>query len=265
MSVRRPRLPAIAGGVRRQSGRVLLAFVLILALVGVLGFALIESKSDVLPNAWTIRWLRVDGPLRRVSAEEVRAAVAPYATGGFFQVDLDAIREAAERLPWVKHAVVRKQWPDTVHVRILEHRPMARWDGEALIDRHGELFRVPDGGEIRGLPVLRGPDHRLRDVIARFKSLREKLVGTGLTVRALTLTPRGTWRMRVGHGITIRLGSVEVAARLNRFLDVYREYLAARKRELVRVDLRYPNGFAVKWATDDKVASSGAQVNRLSN
>lgn len=235
----------------RHSGTALTALLLGLALLGVLGAAMLFSGSALLPDGWQMRWVQVDGNFRRVSAEQVRAAVATQARGGFFQVDPEAVREAAERLPWVARAMVRKTWPDTVRVRVLEHEPMARWGTNALINTEGERFRVPEGGAIQGLPVLDGPDGSVSDVVTRFMDLRRMLEGTGLDVRRLSLDARGDWRTTLSYDIRVALGSESVEQRLRRFAGVYREHFAARARELEHVDLRYTNGFAVKWREDE--------------
>ncbi len=232
---------------RRQAGTAFAVLLLTLALVGILAAAMLFSGSTLLPDGWQMRWVKVDGNFRRVSAEQVRAAVATRARGGFFQVDPDAVREAAERLPWVARAVVRKSWPDTVRVRILEHEPMAKWGTEALINTEGERFSVPEGGAIQGLPVLDGPDDSVGAVVKRFLELRRLLEGKGLDVRRLSLDARGDWQTTLSYGIRVALGSQGVSERLQRFAGVYGEHFAARARDLEHVDLRYTNGFAVKW------------------
>lgn len=232
---------------RNHHGAALTVLLLALALVGVLTAAMLFSGSALLPDSWQMRWVQVDGNFRRVSAEQVRAAVASRAQGGFFQVDPEAVQQAAERLPWVARAVVRKSWPDTIRVRVLEHEPMAHWGTEALINTEGERFRVPEGGAIQGLPVLEGPDSSVETVVERYLELRRMLEGRGLDVRRLSLDARGDWRSTLSHGIQVALGSQDVSERLERFAGVYGEHFAARARELEHVDLRYTNGFAVQW------------------
>lgn len=218
-----------------------------LALVGVLTAGMLLTGSRWLPDDWRIRYLQVDGSFQRVSAEQVRAAVAPVAEGGFFEVDPEKVQAAAERLPWVARAVVRKRWPDTLRVRVLEHHPMARWGDKALVSTQGSIFRVPQGGQIQGLPVLDGPDGTVEEVVSRFLDLRQVLEGSGLDVRRLSVDARGSWRATLSYGIQVALGTEAVNGRLARFAALYPEHFAARARELQRVDLRYTNGFAVKW------------------
>lgn len=235
-----------------QRGRAMTALLLAVALIAVLAAGMLLSGSKLLPDGWQMRWVLVDGSFQRVSAEQVRAAVATPARGGFFQVDPEAVRHAAERLPWVARATVRKRWPDTIRVRVLEHEPMARWGDNALINTEGERFEVPEGGAIKGLPVLHGPDGSVEQVVDRYFELRTLLEGKGLDVRRLALDARGDWRTTLSYGIDVALGSESVSERLTRFASVYGEHFAARARELEHVDLRYTNGFAVKWRNEEQ-------------
>ena len=92
---------------------------------------------------WPIRWLEVDGPFERVSAEQVRARLAPLVTGSFFTVNTRAIREMAGDMPWVANVSVLKTWPDTVQVTIHEHTPVVHWVDNYLLDAFGQPVTVP--------------------------------------------------------------------------------------------------------------------------
>src|SRR3546814_2362503 len=95
-----------------------------------------DVSSDVCSSdldLWPLRTLRVAGQLERVDEQKLREAVLPYARNGFFAIRLDQARAAVDKLPWVDQAEVRKHWPDVVEVRIVEHRPFARWGDDQLL------------------------------------------------------------------------------------------------------------------------------------
>src|SRR3546814_2645498 len=70
----------------------------------------------------------------------------------FFAIRLDQAQAAVDKLPWVDQAEVRKHWPDVVEVRIVEHRPFARWGDDQLLSEDGDLFPVADPGVPASLP-----------------------------------------------------------------------------------------------------------------
>ncbi len=47
--------------------------------------------------------------------------------GGFFSVDLQAVRSAVEGLPWVDRVSVKRLWPDRIEETVVVHEPLARW------------------------------------------------------------------------------------------------------------------------------------------
>src|SRR4029079_14183386 len=114
---------------------------------------------------WPVRQLRVDAEFKHVSAEQIRGAAASHLGTGFFALYLDRVRASVAALPWVEKVEVRKQWPDVLELRVLEHQPFARWGTDRLIGHNGMLFSAPGAESIQGVPHLAGPDDRLTEVI----------------------------------------------------------------------------------------------------
>jgi cell division protein FtsQ len=64
----------------------------------------------------------------------------------------------------------------------------------------------------------------------------------------VVLTQRYAWQLRLANGLHVMLGrDGDVAeSRLRRFVEVYPETLGRMARKHEYVDLRYPNGFALR-------------------
>ena len=196
---------------------------------------------------WPLRTLRVEGRLQRVDAERLRATVLPYASRGFFAVRLGEAQAAVARLPWVERAEVRKRWPDILEVRIVEHRPFARWGRDRLLSQHGQLFPSQGAGIPNGLPLLDGPDTRVADVVALYNESRALFAPGGIDVRAVALDPRGSWSLQLSNGTDVIVGSSEARLRVTRFARLLPQLLSQKQLPLTRADLRYTNGFALSW------------------
>jgi cell division protein FtsQ len=218
----------------------LAAGVVVLPLVGAL-------NGWFAADRWPFRQLKVDARFERVSAEQVRAAVAPALDGGFFAVDLGAVRRAVESVPWVERAEVRRRWPDTLEVRVVERVVAAAWADGRLVDADGGLFSVPGDTIPEGLPLLSGPDSRAADALAFHREIAQAMRGTGMAPQSLALSARGSWTLRTTAGAELVLGREQPGGRLRRFLDALRQADPAAGLVLVRADLRYANGFAVEW------------------
>lgn len=193
--------------------------------------------------AFALRTARVETPLGHVTPDQIEAVVARDGGGGFFTVDLERLQADFEKLPWVRSAVVRRVWPAGLAVTLEEHEPLARWGDSALVDTRGEVFAAAYDGE---LPRLSGPDARAQEVALRYTELRARLAAIGAVPEAVELSERGAWSLRLAGGTLIELGREHVDERLGRYLAVYARTVGALPASPAYVDLRYPNGFAVR-------------------
>ena len=73
---------------------------------------------------------------------------------------------------------------------------------------------------------------------------------------ALTISPRLAVQLKLDDGMVLELGREQpkapIGVRLQRFIEVYPEAVAKRAVMPTVVDLRYPNGFAMRVAGDVK-------------
>ena len=189
--------------------------------------------------------------LEHISVEALRAASLNQFNGNFFTVDLGRVRQSFEEAPWVRRAQVRRIWPNRLFVGIEEHRPLAQWDDGRFVNTFGELFRVnPEEVDQReSLLEFAGPDGTQGIVTRRYAELTQQLKPLALTPQKVSLSERQAWSARLNNGITLLIGRDEGVAindRIARWVAVH-PAVAARLNERTEViDLRYPNGFAVR-------------------
>ncbi|MGN6479552.1 cell division protein FtsQ/DivIB [Luteibacter sp.] len=206
---------------------------------------------------WPVTQLKVEAEFAHVSAEQIRSAAIPHLGKGFFATDLESVRAAIGSLPWVESVEVRKRWPDTLLVRIYERQPFARWNEDKLISRTGQVFDAPGADQMGDLPRLSGPDSRLAEVVSFYAQVRKAFEGrVGMSVTGVSLTQRGSWSVIMDSGAEIVIGDREQAdRRLARFLDVYPQLIAGHRGGFAYADLRYTNGFAIRWPPSDNTAT----------
>jgi cell division protein FtsQ len=198
-------------------------------------------------DRWPVRKLEMQAEFANVSAEQIRAAAAPAIDVGFFAVDLGEVQSAISRLPWVEKVEARKLWPDTIVLRVFEQRPFAHWGADRLIGHDGRIFTVPGVELIQGLPQLSGPDERMADVVNFHADAGKLMVGSGLVITGVDLSARGSWTVTLDSGARVVLGTEQPAERLKRFVEVYPRVAAGHAGAFEYADLRYSNGFAMKW------------------
>jgi cell division protein FtsQ len=204
-----------------------------------------------------LRGIRIEGteqaPLRYVSASTIRSTALPRLTGNFFTANLDAVRVAFEAVPWVRRASVRREWPNRLIVSIEEHKPLGTWgeDGK-LISIQGDIFtaNLAEAEEDGYLPEFSGPPGSEQEVIARYRDLRAWLAPVELVPEAVTLSSRYAWTVKLDNGMTVELGREQtretLKARVERLAGIYPQLVARLQDRIETVDMRYPNGLALK-------------------
>lgn len=206
-----------------------------------------------------VRQVQFVEPLAHTRRGEIEQVLPSALRGNFFSLDLEAVRVALEQLPWVRKVQVRRVWPATLEIAVEEHRPQARWgEGRAeLVNSHGEVFAalMPDA-EMARLPLLDGPAGTSREVMERFAQFSSLFARVSQRPVELVLSPRLAWQLRLENGMRIEIGRENarsaVDARLSRFIEVYPQTVGNLPVRPAVVDLRYPNGFAMKVVGDGK-------------
>ena len=200
-----------------------------------------------------LREVVVEGQLNHVNREQVKLIVAKHLKGNFFTLDLIKARNAFKKLPWARNVSLRRRWPDKLEVVIEEHQALARWGSIALVNTHGELFYAATNKE---LPVFLGPGDGVIEVASQYMEVSKSLKMADLTIATLALSPRRAWQVTTTNGMVIELGRVDVAARLDKFVRVYRNTIASINMKEGYADLRYPTGFAVRRPVEASAIST---------
>jgi cell division protein FtsQ len=209
------------------------------------------------PTTFPLQRVRVEGALNYVSPTEFEERLAPLVTTGFFSVDIAAVRQEAESIAWIASASVQRLWPDGLRLVVKEHEPLARMGHGELLSSRGVRFRsriTPPG-----LPGFEAPAGLEQALIEHYRELGDGVRPLDIGIDELSVDARRSWRIGLSNGVELMLGRSDVGQRLARFVDFYRGALASRAADLVRVDLRYPNGFAVRFRPDEEDATDRSE------
>jgi len=190
-----------------------------------------------------LREVEVTGSVAHTTRDQVLAIVSGRLRGNFFTQDLEQARRAFEKLPWVRRASLRRQWPDRLYVQIEEHVAIGRWRDIALVNTEGEVFEAATNER---LPVFVAPDGTSSEVAQRYQQFRLALAALGRKPVQVRLSDRRAWEITLDDGDVLELGREDVDERLQRYVSAYQNSIGRMPARAYRVDLRYPNGFAVR-------------------
>jgi cell division protein FtsQ len=181
--------------------------------------------------------------LKHVTREQIENAVHGQIMGNFLTVDLEAVRNAFGKLPWVRVAYVRRVWPQSLEVMLEEHVALARWGGAALVSTHGEVFNAASEDQ---LPLFEGLEESSGEMVRQYRTFSRLLRPLEQKIDYMKLSPRRAWRVRLGDGTMLELGREQMGTRLERYVLAHARGAMELGQRLSYVDLRYPNGFAAR-------------------
>ena len=250
---------------------VLLGFVVLI-------YAAMFLRNIEIPTVLPINEVQVSGELQFLNKEEIRAIVKENITGGYFTVDLSNVRTLLSHKPWVKSVSIRRQWPASLNVFIVEQVAVAYWNNDAYLSEKGDVFKPFYIDKTLNLPGLNGPEGQHQNVWEFMNVLYKETALLDYEVVRLVLDERRAWQLVIApHGdefnekIDVRLGRFDTAKRMQRFVRILPALASAHgltnnrlsENKIKYIDMRYPNGFAVQLIENQAVTSNRVPKQRI--
>lgn len=187
----------------------------------------------------------------RTTPEAAYAVLGIAKGGSIFAVRPDEARARLLMLPWVAEAEVRRRFPDTISVRLIEKRAFALWrNGTELsvVERSGAVITRAGANRFGRLPLIAGagaPEAAapIIDALAGEKAVSARL-------QAIARIGERRWDLLLAGGVTVRLpeeGWERELAELERLI-VERGVL---ERDIEMIDLRFPDNYVFRLHNGD--------------
>jgi cell division protein FtsQ len=116
----------------------------------------------------------------------------------------------------------------------------------------GDVFtaNLDEADEDGELLEFSGPSGSEKEVVARFNELRGWFAPANVTPEAVQLSSRYAWTVKLNTGMTVELGREQskttLKERVARLVGIYPQLVARLQDRIESVDMRYPNGLALK-------------------
>lgn len=155
------------GNIGRDGGRggsfiasffkLLFSLLIICGLVSFLLLGLPRIKARLFKSEY-FRLERVDiVGVERANRDEIVKAVGVEAGGSVLKTDLAAIRDRVREVSWVREAVVIRELPARLIIKVEEHEPVGvvdTDDGFLFVDADGETAKIDES--VVGYPIFKG-------------------------------------------------------------------------------------------------------------
>ncbi|MFZ6742903.1 cell division protein FtsQ/DivIB [Undibacterium sp. JH2W] len=209
---------------------------------------------------FTLKAIRVEASnmtdstgLRHVNPLTIRNTALPKIRGNFFTANLDSVRAAFEAVPWVRKASVQREWPNKLIVTLEEHVALGTWGEDGLlISAKGDVFtaNLAEAEDDADLVALSGPEGSEKEVLAQYLEFKNWFARINLAPDSVNYSSRYAWSLKLNNGMEVQLGRVQDATtlkgRVDKLMTVYPQLLASLQDSIESVDMRYPNGLALK-------------------
>jgi cell division protein FtsQ len=238
--------PGFSDGMGEKFLRLLMVTVFIAAIYGA---DFIYKQIDT-----PLSRIMVGGEFKHLEEEELANLVNAEIDGGFLSMNLNQLRQELQSHPWIHQVSVRREWPSTLKVEVLEEVPIARWGQQGFLNRLGDQLELPEKSNLESLPVLEADFGSTQDMIKQYQLVSELLIPTSLKLTELQRDAVGAWQIQTAPGIRLVLGRNNVVEKIRRLVIVWKSGLDLQIGNIASIDLRYPNGLAVSWK-DDALAS----------
>ena len=154
-------------------------------------------------------------------------------------IPIHKFQKEIEALEWVRYAMIERQFPNTIHVHIIERKPLALWQykkEQALIDREGKKIEGADLNKFRYLVLLVGedvPDHAntLLEVLYTKPEFAKK-------VSSAVRVGQRRWNIKFNSGTLVKMPEEDIAEAWNFLLQLnVKQKILDTSRS---IDLRVP-------------------------
>ena len=235
--------PRLSDGIAEKFLRLLMVTVFVAAIFGA---DFIYKQIDT-----PLSKIMVGGNFNHLEEQELAELVNIEIDGGFLSMNLNQLRQELQSHPWIHQVSVRREWPSTLKVEVIEEVPIARWGKKGFLNRLGDQLSLPENSNLNSLPVLEADFGSSQDMIAQYLLLAELLAPTDLRLTELQRDAVGAWQIETAAGVRIVLGRDQIIEKIRRLIVVWGSGLDVQLNNIATIDLRYPNGLAVSWRDQD--------------
>jgi cell division protein FtsQ len=196
-----------------------------------------------------IKTVQVNSDLVYVDKLEIKKIVTKFYTQGFFTVRLNEFEEELENIDWIFQANIKREWPNTLLIKIDEQKPTFRWAEQSLLNQDFVPFFVVNNAHFNHLPKLKGSIGREQYLSHLYNKYNKYFTRLGLAISSIEEDARYDKLIHLSNGIQINVGKEQVEQKIERCLLSFEELSFEEIAAIASIDLRHSNGFAVRWNT----------------
>jgi len=209
-------------------------------------FLVINFNPYLLNNFFEVKDIRINGT-EKTNPDELRQILTPN-LNNLISFDKDHAKSLLEQVGWVKRANIKKIYPNTLIINIIETDPFAIYydnQNNYLIDIDGQIISSnPDINVYKNLLIVRGEDAKtkLNEII---KEINIYFPDVKNRINELEFIEKRRWNLFLSGNLLIKLPDTDVKESLNNLKKLF-EDKQVLESNIIEVDLRIKGRAVIK-------------------
>lgn len=194
------------------------------------------------PRLLPIKHIKLQAQCDRIDETLIKQHTTKF-TKGFFTTDVMRLKNKLQKLPYVEEVSIKRIWPDTLLVTIIEQKFVAAWGKSGAVSSKGVVASLPEVDQ--HLPKFVGPEGQANVMLETYNAISKIIEPFALKVRELDLNGRRSWQVKLDNNLKIIMGRKDYENKLLALMSVYPKLKKRHGNDIDTIDLRYPNGICV--------------------
>jgi len=206
-------------------------------------------------NWFPIKRITIDGDAPHITKEQLSYIASHRLIGTFFTINIDELQHEFHKIPWVSQVSVLRNFPDSITVKILEYKAVARWGQDDLLSADGRIF---NGAESKtDLPVFYASQSQIKDVLMVYDTLDELFKIHELKIQKIIYNGVGLVKLYLSNNLELVLCGInsgnDIGSGLGsgftgdvQVFNKYWDQLHEIKPKMTYVNMCYKNALAIK-------------------
>ena len=209
-------------------------------------FLVINFNPYLLNNFFEVKDIRINGT-EKTNPDELRQILTPN-LNNLISFDKDHAKSLLEQVGWVKRVNIKKIYPNTLIINIIETDPFAIYydnQNNYLIDIDGQIISSnPDINVYKNLLIVRGEDAKtklneiIKEINIYFPDVRNQ-------INELEFIEKRRWNLFLSDNLLIKLPDTDVKESLNNLKKLF-EDKQVLESNIIEVDLRIKGRAVIK-------------------
>ena len=209
-------------------------------------FLVINFNPYLLNNFFEVKDIRINGT-EKTNPDELRQILTPN-LNNLISFDKDHAKSLLEQVGWVKRVNIKKIYPNTLIINIIETDPFAIYydnQNNYLIDIDGQIISSnPDINVYKNLLIVRGEEAKtklneiIKEINIYFPDVRNR-------INELEFIEKRRWNLFLSGNLLVKLPDTEIKESLNNLKKLF-EDKQVLESNIIEVDLRIKGRAVIK-------------------